>query len=181
MVGCLLKDQYKLLYYYSYWSTDYQHVLVLIILLCYRKRGSSTRGGWITGSASSVRWWGQRAMDEGGSSGSSHSGRSSSNKGGYNNWSGALSDKKEGEILISRENTLGTIFFPSLLEHLNHFEYTLTKFNGIQCHVCAGSIHTYQNHPPMNLEERRKDSSNWSASYYECICEILCPRLFVQL
>ena len=82
---------------------------------------------------------------------------------------------KEGEILISRENTLGTIFFPSLLEHLNHFEYTLTKFNGIQCHVCAGSIHTCQNHPPMNLEERRKDSSNWSASYYECICEILCP------
>ena len=49
--------------------------------LCYRKRGSNTRGGWITGSTSSVRWWGQRATDEGGSSGSSHSRRSSSNKG----------------------------------------------------------------------------------------------------
>ena len=78
------------------------------------------------------------------------------------------SSGKEGEILISQENTLDTIFFPSLLEHLINFEYTLTKFNGIQCHVCAGSIHTYQNHPLMNLEERRKNSSNWSASYYEC-------------
>lgn len=51
-----------------------------------RKNKSSTWKDWITGSTSSVRWWEQEAMAEGGSTGSSHSRRSLDNKGNQIHW-----------------------------------------------------------------------------------------------